>query len=269
MRQSDTGNSLQDIRATLEALLEQLAVDQAHGQPVDTPERRRGGVVERLLSGGPVGATDVAALGYELHGWWHLGLVATGSGAGAYVRALKAHFGGQLLAVSLGSKSAGWLRARSGAVTSEVDALLELRDAGTPVAIGEPGRDLDGWRLTHKQAADALRIAERRPSQIARYAHDRLLAGTLRDATLVESLRRAYLAPLGAQRDRGVALRQTLRAYIDLECNATSAAHALRVGRRAVKSRVSTAERLIGRSLRDCLAELDVALRLAELEWDR
>ena len=80
------------------------------------------------------------------------------------------------------------------------------------------------------------------------------------------SIRNPDQAPLGSQRDGGVTLRRTLRTYIDLDCNATSAAEILKVGRRAVKSRVCTAEKLIGCPLHECLAELDVALRLGELD---
>ncbi len=60
-------------------------------------------------------------------------------------------------------------------------------------------------------------------------------------------------------------LRHTLRTYIDLDCNASCSAEVLMVGRRAVKNRVRTAETLTGCALHECLAELDVALRLNEL----
>jgi hypothetical protein len=262
----DSGISLQDIRKTLYALLEYLEDGQGSTRPLDSLEQRRAAIVQRLLVGESVGATDIAALDYEVHSWWHLGLIATGAGAGAYVQRLKAHFGRRLLVLRGPGAVAAWLCAQTKGVDVEVDTLARMRDTSTSVAIGEPGRDLAGWRLTHEQAKAALQIAIRRPDRIALYAKDRLLAGILHDATLVESLRRAYLIPLRGQRDGGVALRQTLRAYIDLECNATSAGHALQVGRRAINRRVCAAERLIGCPLHECLAELDVALRLAELE---
>ncbi len=261
----DSGISLQDIRKTLYALLEHLE-GQEPTRPLDSLEQRRADIIQRLLLGESVGAADIAALDYEVHSWWHLGLIATGTGAGAYMQRLKAHFGRKLLTLTGPGVIAAWLCAQTKGIEVEVDTLARMRDTSMSVAIGEPGRDLAGWRLTHEQAKAALQIAVRRPDRIALYAKDRLLAGILHNATLVESLRRAYLIPLRGQRDGGVALRQTLRAYIDLECNATSAAHALQVGRRAINRRVCAAERLIGCPLHECLAELDVALRLAELE---
>jgi DNA-binding PucR family transcriptional regulator len=57
-----------------------------------------------------------------------------------------------------------------------------------------------------------------------------------------------------------------LRAYIDAECNATSAAPLLKIGRHTVESHVRTAEELLGRPLRTCLSELNVALCMDELD---
>jgi hypothetical protein len=261
-----SGISLQDMRKTLHALSEYLEDGQEPTEPLGSPEQRRAEIVQRLLLCKSVAAADIAALDYEIHSWWHLGLVATGAGAGAYIQRLKAHFGRKLLTLAVPDTIAAWLCAQTKSVEVEIDALARMRDTNTAVAIGEPGRDLAGWRLTHEQAKAALPIAVRRPDRIALHAEERLLAGILHNATLVESLRRAYLIPLRRQRDGGVALRQTLRTYIDLECNATSAGHALDVGRRTIRRRVCAAERLFGCSLSECLGELDVALRLAELE---
>jgi DNA-binding PucR family transcriptional regulator len=133
------------------------------------------------------------------------------------------------------------------------------------LAIGEPGRGIEGWRLTHYQARAALELALRRSSKFARYADDPLLAAVVQDATLTQSLEQQYLMPLRGQRDGGTALRRTLRAYINAECTATSAASPLKVGRHTVESRIRTAESLLGRPLRTCMAVLDVALRLDDL----
>ena len=50
------------------------------------------------------------------------------------------------------------------------------KPAGVSSAIGEPGKGLDGWRLTHRQAQAAMRIALRRPQRLTRYADVALLA---------------------------------------------------------------------------------------------
>jgi DNA-binding PucR family transcriptional regulator len=62
-----------------------------------------------------------------------------------------------------------------------------------------------------------------------------------------------------------VDLRETLRAYIDAGCSATSATSTAGVSRHTVESRVHKAEQLIGRAIRTCIPELDVALRFEEL----
>ncbi len=149
--------------------------------------------------------------------------------------------------------------------TAEVERLSVNGHADLSVAIGEPGRGVDGWRLTHHQAHAALEVALRKPARFARYADDRLLAAALQNETLARSLTQKYIAPLASQKDSAT-LRQTLRVYFDLESNASSAAHALDVGRRAVKGRVHRVEKLIGCRLHECWAEMEVALRLDELD---
>jgi DNA-binding PucR family transcriptional regulator len=77
------------------------------------------------------------------------------------------------------------------------------------------------------------------------------------------------VAPLRGQPDGGMALRKTLRAYIDAECSASAAESAAGVGRHAVIGRVRKSEGLIGRPMRTCLAEVDLALQLEDLDERR
>lgn len=269
----ESAGSLDGIRAEILQLLERLtaAIEHEYVQErervMHTPDEHRAELVQRLLSEeGPFEAADMAELDYDVHSSWHLGLVATGAGADQFIRRLGARYGRSLLVVSVDGNVWAWLGARTRPAAADIERLSMNAEVRTPLAVGEPGRGIDGWRLTHEQAQDALRIALRRSERFAYYADDRVLAATLPNDTLVRSLKQAYLAPLGSRQDGGVTLRQTLRAYIDLECNATAAAHALKVGRQAIKGRVCTVERLIGRPLNECLGEMDVALRLEDLE---
>lgn len=216
--------------------------------------------------GDPVDPAKSVELEYQIHSSWHLGMIASGSGVGEFLRKLQNHTHPKLLTVVYGGSSWVWLGGQRRPQVADVENLFANEHAGLSLAIGEPGKDLTGWRLTHNQAKDALRIALRRPDRFASYADNRLLASTLPNETLVESLKQTYIAPLSNEKDGGLTLRRTLRTYIDVECNATSASYALKVGRRAVKSRVHTAERLIGHPLHKCLAEIQVALSLQELE---
>jgi DNA-binding PucR family transcriptional regulator len=134
------------------------------------------------------------------------------------------------------------------------------------LAIGQSGRGISGWRLTHRQAKLALSVALRSDDQIVSYSDVALLASVLKDTVLEESLRQAYLAPLEGERDGGVALRETLRAYLAAGRNVSSSAAALGVSRQTVKRRVCLAEERIGHPLSERAVEIETALRLTQLE---
>jgi hypothetical protein len=263
--------SLDEIRTEIVHLLERLtsAIEQEYvlkdGLVARSPEQRRAEIVQKLLSGNPVESVGMAELDYEVHSSWHLGIIATGAGADEFVRTLKARFGRKLLVVIVDRNVWAWLGGEKRPTAADIERSTDSR-VRPSFAVGEPGRGLDGLRLTHDQARAALGVALYNPEKVAQYADDRLLAAVLENSTLARSLRQKYLMPLRSQRDGGATLRQTLRTYIDLEDNASSAAEVLKVGRRAVKSRVCVAEKLIGCPLRGCSAELDLALRLEELD---
>ena len=269
---SNHGPALHHIRRTQEALLERVtaAIEREYNQELERiarpSEQSRAEIVQRLLSGEPVDSVELAELNYEIHTSWHLAVIAIGAGAEEFLQRLKAHYGRKLLAVSLNETVWAWLGGKQRPTVTDIERLSTNGHMGLTLAIGELGRGIDGWRLTHHQARAALGVALRKPERVALYADGRLLAAALQNDTLAMSLKQKYLTPLGSQRDGGATLRHTLRAYIDAECIATSAASPLKVGRHTVESRVRTVETLLGCPLRACLTELDVALRLEELD---
>jgi hypothetical protein len=205
------------------------------------------------------------SLGYELDAW-HLGIIATGAKAERTLRDLRGRLGCEMLTDVHGGSVRAWLGGPRPVGSAELKrGLSRSKDADVSFALGEPGVGVEGWRLTHWQAREARGVAIYRPQRLTWYAEDRLLAAGLRNETLARSLRQRYVAPLRGQPDGGVALRKTLRAYIDAECSATSAESIAGVGRHAIAGRVRTAERLMGQSVRTCLPELDLALRLETL----
>jgi DNA-binding PucR family transcriptional regulator len=152
------------------------------------------------------------------------------------------------------------------AVISEHRGRLEGREAGERrIAVGEPAWGIEGWRVTHRQAQDALTVALRRAPMLTCYREVALLACALKDKELGRALIEIYLTPLKDGRDGGPVLRQTLRAYLGAECNVSSAAKAMRVARSTVIKRLRTIEARLGRTLNPCPAELEVALALDEL----
>lgn len=254
------------LRGTQEAILKHLACapEVPACEMAGVSEHCRIETVQTLLGPGAPPATEVAKLDYQIHARWHVGVIAMGSSAEQVHRQLS-RAGETPLCVAFGSSMWIWYGSRRRSSVAAIERLSECVAPGPLLAIGEPGHGLDGWRLTHHQARAALGVALHMPGRFARYTDHCLLAAALQNETLAKSLEQKYLRLFDSQRDGGAKLRQTLRAHIDAGCAASSTAAVLRVDRHTVEDRVRTVERLLGCSLRACLAELDVALRVGEL----
>jgi len=267
------GASLKGLLRIEAAALDRLlgAVSEEHARELKarpgSPSERRAKLIERLLGGEPV---DTVELAYPFEGH-HLGLLVSGSGAEEIAKPLARALDARLLAVSREEDRVlwAWLGSRRPLCPDEV--LEELR-AQTPeglrVAIGEAGEGIAGWRLTHRQAAAALAVAQRGKEPLVRYAEVALLASILQDELLSASLLRLYIEPLEAERDRGEVAKETLRAYFAADRNVSSAAAVLNVERRTVSSRLRAIEQRLGRQLPSCATELSIALRLSGLLED-
>jgi hypothetical protein len=223
-------------------------------------EESRTAKVRRLLAGELV---DSMELDYDIDAW-HLGAIAAGSGARVAIRDFAKTLDCRLLMARADDGTVwGWFGAERTLASREV-----LRLAGTcwpadaTLAIGEAGQGIEGWRKTHRQAKAAIQVAQRGEKTVVAYADVALFAAALNDELLAGSLQDIYLTPLERERDGGVALRQTLHAYMAAGRNASAAAASLGVSRKTVSIRVRIAETRIGRSLDSCAAELETALRL-------
>lgn len=239
------------------------AVTEEHCREADneaSPGRdRRADLVKRLIGGEPL---DPSRLDYPLEGH-HLGLVATGPEAAEVIRAIACPLDRNLLLICADDSVWAWLGGRSGLDLAELKRWMpEAVPADVSLAIGEPGEDLVGWRLTHRQAKAALPLATREAGPFVRYSEVALLTSVLRDDLLVASLRAMYLKPLEQERDGGEMLRETLRAYFASGRNAASAAARLGVARQTVTNRLRTVEERLAQPLSDCATELEVALRM-------
>jgi hypothetical protein len=261
------GPALRHILDEQGSLLERLMVAVSTGYKLAqqhaglTSAQRHARCVERLLTGEPV---DTSRVGYEFDAW-HLGVIATGVGAADALKELAAG-GLNLLQVARSEETVwAWLGSQRHATPGNVEEMLPAVDhLDVSFAIGEPGYRIAGWRKTHHQAQAALRVAVYCSRKLARYADTMLLSAALRDETLGRSLNEIFLAPLASQRDGGATLRHTLRCYLDRGRNVSSTAAALGIARHTVENRLRASEQVIGREIHTCLAELDVALRLAE-----
>lgn len=225
--------------------------------------RRQNAVVERLLWGAPAAGHEV---GYPLEAW-HVGLVVEGARARDAARALAETLGTALLAVPRGKGTVwAWLGSRRKISSQSVrDAVAERGGLRAKFAVGEPGKDVEGWRSTHFEARATLAVAVRRAAAVTCFAEVAPEAIALQSPDLARSLQATYLSPLSGKHKRGLVLRQTLRAYFAAGRNASSAASILRVSRRTVENRLRTVEQELGRPLVGCGAELELALRLEDL----
>jgi hypothetical protein len=231
-----------------------------------SPEARLAARVRALLSGELM---DAAEIDYEFDAW-HLGALAIGGCAGEGFRELARRLDRRLLMVRVDEDTMwAWFGGRRPLQAEELDKqLAAVWPAETGLALGEPAQGIAGWRLTHRQALAVLPIARRTGSGRAQYADAALLASLLQDDLLIGSLQERYLAPLATERDGGVTLRKTLRAFFSSDRNVSSAAALLGVNRRTVASRLRAVEEKIGRSLNASGAEIEAALRLHDLEGE-
>jgi hypothetical protein len=225
-------------------------------------EMRRGELVRLLLDGA---AVDAGELAYDFDAW-HLGIVAAGPGAGMALRRGPGRMGLQWLCVVRDQDTAwGWIGGRRRVTAADMHRALRPGEmAHVSLAVGEPGRGIDGWRLSHRQAQAALWVALHRRGALTRYADELLLIAALKDEVLAASLRDSYLSPLEGGRDGGGLAYETLRAYFKCGCNAASAAAVLHVDRHTVQRRLHRIEERLDRCVQDCRPELEVALRLEE-----
>lgn len=265
----EAADSPAEMRRALRALTAQLErvlaeVTDAYRLEVEarhrSTEHRRREQVGRLLAGEP---QDSAELRYELE-LWHLGVVAAGSEAKKLLGGIATALDRRLLAVPAGGGEVwAWLGGNRRLAPQELAECVHVEPhAELALAIGEPGRGVSGWRLTHRQARAALPVALRGGSRIVNYSDVALLAAALGDEVLIRSLTELYLVPLAAERDGGAALRETLCAYFAAGRSVSSAAAAVGVSRQTVNARLHAAERKIGRPLDGYGPDIETALRL-------
>lgn len=264
-----SGSELQHVMRVTAGLFDRLVAAvgeeyslEAAGRSFDL-DHRQFEHVRQLLAGE---LSDPDGLGYNLDAW-HLAAIAKGPGSTGALQELAGALESRLLLVRQDERTAwAWLGSRDRPLTEDVVQLANSRwPPDSPLGLGEPGHGLPGWRLSHRQAVAAMSIAQRGADKVVRYADVSMLASALHDDVLSNSLRETYLVPLEGGRDGGAAARETLRAYLAANRNASSAAAALGVSRKTVSIRLRTAEERIGRSLERCVPELETALRLSDL----
>ncbi len=266
----DRGAVLGHLRRRHAALIASLAlqVEEEYRRESEnlarSPDRDRFQVVQRLLAGE---SDALAGLSYDLD-TWHLGMIAIGPACTRLLRAAEAATGRPLLLVKCDEKTVwAWLGARNKPPAGTLAALASVAvDHEASLAVGEPARMLEGFRLTHWQAQEALQFTRVAGQAFTRYADVALVTPWLRKPTAARALVECYLWPLlNEQHRRGAVLRETLRAYFAEGRNATAAAGALCISRRTMCKRMERIEEALGARLHTHQPELELALRLDRL----
>jgi hypothetical protein len=224
-------------------------------------ERRKRLFVRRLLDGE---AVDQGELGYGID-QEHIGVVAWGADAEQALMALADATGGSVL-VTTGSDNAawGWIGGRAIRLQG-AEAIAELLQSDTYVALGAPGHGLEGFRATHRQALEAQRVARLLDARVTRFEDVEFVALTTQNLQMARAFVHRRLGPLAADDERSALLRETLRAYFDAGLNAAAACAPLRVNDRTVAYRIRTIEDRLGEPILGRQDELSLALRLLDV----
>lgn len=254
------------LQRELTALFDRLVLEvsetyrREEERALPSPANRRAERIRRLLAGELV---DPGGLEYPIEGS-HLAIVVSGPSPQDAARALASCLDRRLLCEeSVGGRCAVWLGGALAPKEEELGAALgPLTQDGARLALGEPGLGLPGWRRSRRQAEAAHLVAERSEEDVVRYRDIALTAAALRDPDLHHFLIETYVEPLAGHPS---ALIETLKVLRERGGNASSAGAALGVTRQTVTSRLRTAEQLIGTPPEACAAQLETALRLAEL----
>jgi DNA-binding PucR family transcriptional regulator len=225
-------------------------------------EQRRVHLVREVLDGRDV-APD--ALGYELDGTEHVGLIAWGPEAADAVREIARSLDARPLIVGAAEET-WWAWLGRTAPADRLDlALARVRAPdGVRLAIGVPATGADGFRRTHRQAMAAQRAALQRDAAIVRYEDVALesLAGA--DPAAAREFVAMELRGIDADDARSTKLRETLAAWFACGQNATATAARLGVHEQTVAQRLRAVEERIGRPVASRRAELETALRLRQ-----
>ncbi|MFF4806336.1 PucR family transcriptional regulator [Streptomyces sp. NPDC002144] len=230
-----------------------------------------------LLAG--EGAVDAASrqLAHPLTNAYHIGLVLHPADSPSHTadhldhlaRSLLRGFGADAQLVVPVDRTETWAW---GAFRARPPGETPLLPGGADVlvGVGAPHRGVEGFRSTHEEALEAVRVGafgarSTAGASVVRYDEVRLLSLLIADPGKAARFVRDELGALGSSAASTRVLRRTVRAYLDCHGSPAEAAKELRVAKNTVIYRVKRAEELLGRSVRDSQLELHAALRLAEL----
>ncbi|MFC0314075.1 PucR family transcriptional regulator [Gordonia phosphorivorans] len=217
---------------------------------------RRLADVRLLLSNAP---TDLSAvetrLGYRLTGV-HRGVVLRAADPGVdLARAARSLFGdAAFLQVPLdGATMWCW-----GPELIEPESVADVW-----VGVGRARAGVDGFRATHAEAAEAIRVAELRPEgAVALIDEVAVTALCVVDPHRAREFVATALGALAADTDAARRQRETLQAFLEAGMNSRRAGAELGLHHNTVRYRLAQIDEVLGRPIVDHRLELELALRL-------
>lgn len=233
---------------------------------------RRRETVMLILDGAPISEARASArLGYEL-GRAHTAVIAWSdeqtleqgeleNAVGVLARALGA---GRPFSVSAGTSALwAWISAVAPGL-DDLRALAELVPAGVRVTLGSALPGVNGFRDSHTEALAAQRLLMRAPDgpRFTTYAAVQVVSLASQDETRAAAF---VTATLGELRHADGELLETVRVYLQQDCNAARAASLLYTHRNTVLKRIGRADGLLPQPLAG--NGLDVRLALELLRW--
>lgn len=230
-----------------------------------SPEQHLAQLVRRLLVE-EVDPTELKDLEYDV-GSWHVGVIALGLDGQEALLHLKTACGRALLCVPGDNGTMwAWFATNNELTFSQFKLLLSANGCSdAPLAIGDPGRGLDGWRQTHEEARVAALMARRELSGPTRCADVLPIAGALQSESIIRMYKKTYVLPLNRLPQDGQQTRKALRAYFKYDRSASCAAEALDVTDRTIRNHLKQARSVLPAPLN--LTGLEIALRLEELGY--
>ncbi|GGU83566.1 hypothetical protein GCM10010275_18520 [Streptomyces litmocidini] len=231
-------------------------------------------LIQLIASGAPM-AEDLAEgrLRYRM-GRWHVSLVLwiddpqLADALDEAVPAVRSAAGGRSALVARASATSRWIWL-SGEVVPDlhhVEKALAATDR-VRVAVGRPGRGLEGFRSSHQDALAAQALVTRLGSdrRLTAYADVELIDALTKDRA---GARRFVINTLGALAEADTALRQALLTYVQCGFNTTRAAAHLYAHRNTVERRVSRANELSAVKVEHNPTHVAAALLLLDLAPD-
>lgn len=261
------------IDDTLEAVASIIETERDQLRSGSHAERRA--TVSLILEGAPLSRVRAETqLGYPLTGPHVATIVWTApdadtTGLEAAAEALVQASGATRRLTVVATSASHWLWLPISTAPSSARLTSKLLDhPEVNIAVGRPGRDLDGFRRSHLDASTTQRMMSRlaSPQRVARYPDIQLVALMTSDRGAADE----YVAEvLGDLATAPTEIRDVVLAFVEHRFNTSRTADRLHTHRNTVIRRLARADELLPRPLAANPVDVAAALRVLVWQGDR